>query len=124
MEGRAMERIAALDEIPERGLVFSYKEGPFDEQGILLRAADGGVHAFKNQCRHLAVPLDGTDPGELWDASRRHLTCSAHGARYRPDDGLCVAGPPAGSHLKSLPVVVEDGAVFLETGKLGGFFDV
>ncbi|HSN53677.1 MAG TPA: Rieske 2Fe-2S domain-containing protein [Candidatus Sulfomarinibacteraceae bacterium] len=119
-----MQRIAGLDEIPERGLVFSYREGPFDEQGILLIAADGTVRAFKNQCRHLAVPLDSAHPGELWDAGRRHLTCSSHGALYRPDDGLCVAGPPAGSHLKSLPVVVEGGAVFLETGKLGGFFDV
>ena len=119
-----MQRIAAVDEIPERGMVFTYKEGPFDERGILLRTADGSVRAYKNQCRHLAVPLDGDGSGELWDRQGRHLTCSAHGARYRPDDGLCVAGPPAGSHLKSLPVVVEGGAVFLETGKLGGFFDV
>jgi len=119
-----MERIAALEEIPEEGLVFSYKEGPFDEQGILLRTADGAVRAYKNQCRHLAVPLDGAGTGELWDEQRRHLMCSAHSARYRPEDGLCVAGPCEGSHLRALPVVVVDGAVHLETGKLGGFFDV
>jgi nitrite reductase/ring-hydroxylating ferredoxin subunit len=121
---RTMERIVALDEIPDEGLVFGYKEGPFDEQGILLRTADGEVRAYKNQCRHLAVPLDSEDPGELWDERRRHLTCSAHGARYRPEDGRCVAGPCEGSHLKTLPVVVRDGAVFLDTGRLGGFFDV
>jgi len=118
-----MQRIAILDDIPARGLVFGYKEGPFDEQGILVRTADG-VRAFKNECRHLPMPLDDRDPGELWDEHGRHLMCNSHGARYRPDDGLCVAGPCEGSHLKTLPVVVEDGVVFLETDKIGGFFNV
>jgi nitrite reductase/ring-hydroxylating ferredoxin subunit len=119
-----MQRIADLDEIPEEGLVFTYKEGPFDELGILLRTGAGDLRAFKNQCRHLAVPLDGADPGELWDEQRRHLMCSAHGARYRPDDGLCVAGPCEGSHLKALPIVVRPDGIYLENDKLGGFFDV
>ncbi|HOC44370.1 MAG TPA: Rieske 2Fe-2S domain-containing protein [Thermoanaerobaculales bacterium] len=119
-----MQRIASTQDIPAGGLRFSYREGPFDEEGILLVTADGGVRAFKNQCRHLPTPLDHADPGELWDRDQRHLLCSSHGARYRPGDGLCVAGPCAGSHLKALPIVLRDGEVFLDTAKLGGFFAV
>lgn len=118
-----MERIAALDDIPADGVLFDYKEGPFDEQGILLRTADGVV-AFKNECRHLPMRLDDREPAEIWDEHRRYLVCNSHGARYRPEDGLCVSGPCEGSHLKALPVVVQNGEVYLETDKIGGFFDV
>ena len=122
--GEAMQRIAKVDEIPHAGLRFSYKEGPFDEEGILLALDSGEVRAYKNECRHLPMPLDDRDPGELWDSERRYLVCNSHGARYQPEDGLCVAGPCEGSHLKALPIEVRDGEVFLDTSKIGSFFDV
>lgn len=118
-----MQRLARFDDIPPSGIIFDYKEGPFDEQGILVRTTDG-VKAFKNECRHLSVRLDDREPGDLWDPHGRYLVCNSHGARYRPDDGLCVSGPCEGSHLKELPLVVEQGEVFLETDKVGGFFNV
>jgi nitrite reductase/ring-hydroxylating ferredoxin subunit len=119
-----MERIAHVDEIPVKGLRFSYREGPFDEEGILLRLSDGGVRAYKNECRHLPMRLDDREPRDLWDPTERYLVCSSHGARYQPHDGLCVGGPCEGSHLKSLPIEVTGGEVFLDTSKIGGFFDV
>ena len=115
-------RLAALGEIPPEGLRFTYLEGPLEEEGLLLRLPDGSVRAYKNLCRHLPMKLDERDPGTLWDPSGRHLVCAAHGARYRPADGLCVSGPCEGSHLRELPVTVEDGLVWLDEGALGGFF--
>ncbi len=120
----AMQRLAATTEIPREGLRFIYKYGPFDEEGILLRMPDGTVRAFKNECRHLPMRLDDREPREIWDSQRRHLVCSSHGARYRPEDGLCISGPCRGSHLKALPVEVRDGEVFLDISKIGGFFNV
>lgn len=119
-----MKRITTIDEIPALGLRFSYRDGPFDEEGILLRLGSGEVRAYKNECRHLPMRLDEREPKEIWDAENRHLVCSSHGARYRPEDGLCVSGPCQGSHLRPLPVVVRDGEVFLDTSKIGGFFEV
>lgn len=119
-----MQHLARVEEIPERGLVFTYLDGPLEEEGLLLRLGDGGVRAYRNQCRHLAVPLDREAKGELWDATGRWLECRAHGARYRPDDGLCVEGPCRGSHLRPLTVEVRDGSVWLDTSTLGGFFAV
>ena len=119
-----MERIAALSDIPPDGLRFPYKDGPFEEEGILLKLADGSVRAYKNECRHLPMRLDDREPCDLWDPTRKFLVCNSHGARYRPDDGLCVGGPCEGSHLRELAVVVQDDEVFLDTSKTGGFFDV
>ncbi|MFV2071197.1 MAG: Rieske (2Fe-2S) protein [Thermoanaerobaculales bacterium] len=119
-----MQRIATLPDIPADGLRFTYNEGPCEEQGILIRRADGEIRAYKNECRHLPMRLDDREPREFWDPSGTFLVCNSHGARYRPSDGLCVAGPCKGSHLRSLPVVVRDGEVFLDTTKTGSFFDV
>ena len=119
-----MELLAAVDDIPAEGIRFSYREGPFDEEGILLRLSSGEVRAYKNECRHLPMRLDDREPRELWDPNRRYLVCSSHGARYQPSDGLCVSGPCEGSHLKTLPIEVNEGVVYLDTSKIGGFFDL
>jgi nitrite reductase/ring-hydroxylating ferredoxin subunit len=119
-----MEPIAPLTEISSEGLCFTYKEGPFDEEGILLKLSDGQIRAYKNECRHLPMKLDDREPRDFWDPSKTHLVCNSHGARYRPADGLCVSGPCEGSHLRTLPIVVEDGIVYLDTSQVGGFFAV
>lgn len=119
-----MLEIATVDQIPPEGIRFRYHDGPFEEEGILLRTPAGGVVAFKNECRHLPMPLDDREPGQIWDDRRAHLMCTSHGALYRPDTGLCISGPCEGSHLRQLPVAVADGRVVLDESKLGGFFNV
>ncbi len=114
-EGRQF--LALVAEIPGAGLRFTYHDGPFAESGILFRT-DCGVRAWRNLCRHLAVPLDRTDPGCLTTPDGRHLVCGEHGALYRPDDGLCVAGPCLGARLRALPVVVCGGKAYLDTAAL------
>lgn len=118
-----MKQIAKVDDIPSTGLHFSYREGPSDERGILLLLTDGSVRAYKNECRHLPMPLDDREPSQLWDPTGRYLVCNSHGARYRTRDGLCVSGPCEGSHLEALPIQVRNGQVYLDTDKLGSFFD-
>ncbi len=114
----AWQRLAALDEIPARGLVFTFRDGPFESSGILVRG-DAGVRAWRNQCRHLAVRLDRDTPGALFDRDGALLLCQYHGALYRPDDGICVAGPCVGSRLRQLPVAVLDGQVWLRAERIG-----
>lgn len=118
-----MQLLAAVADVPVWGMRFTYMEGPLEEHGILLQVGDGSIRAYKNECRHLPMRLDDREPADLWDATGEHLVCSSHGARYRPADGLCVAGPCKGSHLRPLPIEVRDGQVFLDTSKLGGFFN-
>ncbi len=110
-------RLAALDEIPPRGLLFTFRDGPFSSTGILVRG-DSGVRAWRNECRHLAVRLDRDTPGALFERDGTLLMCQFHGALYRPDDGMCVAGPCLGSRLRSLPVLLLDGEVWLAENEL------
>jgi nitrite reductase/ring-hydroxylating ferredoxin subunit len=55
--------------------------------------------AYLNLCRHLPIPLDGASRDFL---AQGHLQCITHGARYRLEDGLCVAGPCRGKSLHAL----------------------
>jgi nitrite reductase/ring-hydroxylating ferredoxin subunit len=71
--------------------------------------APAGLRAFLNVCAHRnqpvateTLPFDGDGL----------LECRAHGAKYDPADGLCVAGPCVGARLVSVPLVVEDGQLF------------
>ncbi len=119
-----MKRITTIDEIPATGMKFAYNEGPLEEEGILLKMRDGSVRAYKNECRHLPMRLDDRAPSEFFDASKAQLTCNSHGAFFRADDGLCTSGPCKDSHLKVLPVTVEDGVVFIDEKSTGSFFDI
>ena len=119
-----MQELARVADVPVWGMRFIYKDGPFDELGILLLLPGGGVRAYKNECRHLPMRLDDREPRDLWDPTGVYLVCNSHGARYRQEDGLCISGPCEGSHLRPLPIVVEEGAVYLDTSQIGGFFAV
>lgn len=119
-----MKRITTIDEIPAKGMKFAYNEGPLEEEGILLKMRDGSVRAYKNECRHLPMRLDDRAPSEFFDAGKGQLTCNSHGASFRADDGLCTGGPCKGSHLKIVPVTVENGVVFVDESATGSFFDV
>ena len=118
----AMKFLTRVEDIPADGFRFAYKDGPFEDEGFLLRLSDDTVIAFKNECRHLPMRLDDREPRDIWDRTRRYIVCSSHGARYRPDDGRCVAGPCEGSHLKRVPIQVRNGEVYLDEEKLGAFF--
>ena len=120
----AMKRISSLDDIPRNGLKFNYMDGPLEEEGILLKMADGSPRAYKNECRHLPMRLDDRAPSEFFDVQKGLLVCSSHGAHFRLEDGLCTAGPCKNSHLKEVPITVEQGIVFVDESATGSFFDV
>ncbi len=116
-EPEGLRFLAVVAEIPRGGMAFTYQSGPFPEGGVLVCTASG-VRGWRNVCRHLAVPLDRTDPGRLATPDGRHLVCGEHGALYRPEDGLCVAGPCLGARLRPLPVVIRGGKAYLDTAAL------
>ncbi len=119
----SMKRLSTLDEIPREGLKFTYFESRVEMGGILLRLPDGSLRAWKNECRHLPMELDSRAPHSLWDADGKKLVCNSHGAEFLPDSGLCTGGPCRGSHLRSLPLRVEDDTVYLDTAAMSSFLD-
>ena len=79
---------------------------------MVVRDLDGRLHAYRNLCRHLAIPLDG-GTGELVNKKGTHLICGTHGAQYRFEDGYCTTGPCEGLSLFRLPWKEEDGFVYV-----------
>jgi nitrite reductase/ring-hydroxylating ferredoxin subunit len=88
---------------------FMWLEADGAHRVFLLRQGDE-VRGWWNDCPHHGVALE--DPtGNLFSDDRTLLQCSFHGARFRLDDGLCVAGPCLGRALRPFPVAVEGGEV-------------
>lgn len=61
----------------------------------------GTLFAYVNTCRHESLPLDFGD-AHFFDDDYDALVCCHHGARYRPADGECVAGPCVSGRLTAL----------------------
>jgi len=70
------------------------------------------VHVYVNSCPHIGIPLESL-PDRFLDGARKHLVCTAHGARFRVEDGFCVSGPCAGDSLEAVEARVEDGRVII-----------
>ena len=70
----------------------------------------GRVHAYLNQCRHVAMEMD-YQPGRFFDDTGRWLLCATHGAAYQPDTGACAGGPCRGG-LVAVPVSEDEGVVY------------
>ena len=107
----------AADVSGESAATFSFR----DQHGILADGfvirTDGVLHAYRNMCRHQPISLDYGD-GDFFTEDGKLLICRNHGALFEPGTGKCVAGPCSGAHLFSLPVIEENGDIYLLPGEL------
>lgn len=71
----------------------------------------GTVYGYLNTCRHQGLTLDFGDAHFL-DEAADALVCCHHGARYRPETGICVEGPCEGRRLTPLVIEERDGALW------------
>ena len=81
-------------------------------EALVLLGHDGQPRAYLNRCRHLPIPIDGGSKQYLTYGGE-YLLCGTHGALYRRDDGMCVAGPCLDLALEPLEVIDEDGELYL-----------
>lgn len=111
-DGEARVPICDSADLPEkgRGVVFDVQEFRRPERAFVVRF-EGQVVGYLNRCAHVPAELD-WQPGEFFDADRREIVCSIHGATYDPRSGRCTGGPGGRGRLKALRVVEEDGKVY------------
>jgi Fe-S cluster biogenesis protein NfuA/nitrite reductase/ring-hydroxylating ferredoxin subunit len=74
---------------------------------ILIVRFHDRLQAFRNECAHLGMPLDG---GRI-NPETGVLTCPWHGFRYDCTNGECLTVPEA--QLEALPLRVEKGRVIV-----------
>jgi nitrite reductase/ring-hydroxylating ferredoxin subunit len=100
-------RLCRAEQIEEgEGRGFAIGEGPHQKRLFVVRW-QGALRAYVNSCPHVGTPLDWVKD-KFFAPDDRHLICATHGALFRPEDGLCVAGPCEGDSLVSAPIAVED----------------
>ena len=105
-------RICDLNQLTEpdsRGFALSQDGGEVDGFVVLK---DGLVSAFVNSCPHTGASLNWS-PHQFLDVEAEYIQCSLHGAIFRTEDGFCLRGPCVGESLKSIPVALEEGVIWV-----------
>ena len=108
-----MQVLCAFDELAEndsRG--FTVKLHGADWHIFIVRRG-GRAYGYQNVCPHRGTNLDWL-PDRFMDPDREYIQCATHDARFRVEDGHCVAGPCSGKSLAAVPVRVVDGQVVIE----------
>jgi nitrite reductase/ring-hydroxylating ferredoxin subunit len=80
---------------------------------VLVGRVAGSWRAYRNECRHRALPLDLGASTPMSDDGR-FLLCNQHGALYRLEDGACVLGPCAGERLAPVGIAEDGGELVLD----------
>lgn len=78
---------------------------------VVLVRLDDGVHAFEDRCAHLRFPLSA---GKL---EGNVITCAGHAWCYDARTGCGIN--PASARLRELPVVIEDGNIYVDVNVEG-----
>ena len=104
--------LIALDAIAEGGFAETEAVVEGDAESLILFRQGDRVRAWMNICPHAGRRLDWA-PGQFLKSKEGLLVCAAHGASFELQHGECVAGPCRGEALRSVPVEVRDGNVWL-----------
>jgi nitrite reductase/ring-hydroxylating ferredoxin subunit len=94
--------LCRIADIPDGGGKGFVLEGEERFAIFVLRRGDR-VLAYRNRCPHRGTPLDWL-PDRFIDTSGEHILCATHGALFRFEDGVCVAGPCRGARLEPVEI--------------------
>ncbi|MGH8158730.1 MAG: Rieske (2Fe-2S) protein [Rhodanobacter sp.] len=106
-----VQPLCLLDEIPDGGATAVDVLLPDGAESLILLRHGQQVRSYLNVCPHAGRRLDYA-PGKFL-LKNDTLICAVHGATFNQGDGLCIAGPCRGEHLRTVAVRVVDGVVQL-----------
>ena len=104
------EVLCALDDIADPG---GKRFAPAGRQAFFVIRTGDAVRGYLNTCPHQGTPLD-WKPDTFLSYDKSLIQCSTHWARFRIDDGECVAGPCLGKSLVPVAVRVRGANVVLD----------
>ena len=111
------DQLCHLDDVPDggsNGFVVDTADG---RCGIIAVRHDDMVVCYVNSCPHIGTPLE-IQPGRFLDKSGQHILCSTHGALFRIEDGLCIAGPCVDDNLTPIATDVREQIIFMDRAAL------
>jgi nitrite reductase/ring-hydroxylating ferredoxin subunit len=83
-----------------------------DKRRVFVIRQGEAVYGYRNQCPHQGVNLD-WKPDTFLSVDKSVIQCATHFARFRIEDGLCLAGPCVGRSLTPVAVRVDGEDVVL-----------
>jgi len=107
---RIVCRSADIQEGQARGFVVGESTAQID---LILVRRGGELLGYVNSCPHQGLPLE-TFPDKFLTTDGSQFICSAHGARFRVEDGFCVSGPCEGKSLRTLAFSVIGDDVLID----------
>lgn len=96
-----------LQDGTSRGFSIDTPVGP---QDIFVVRRNEQLFAYRNSCPHTGGPIDWV-PDQFLSLDGSMIQCATHDARFRIEDGVCVAGPCVGRRLSPVTVLLADGVV-------------
>lgn len=103
--------LCRLDEIPAGGATAVEDVATAGGESVIVARQGDEVRAWLNICPHAGRRLDYAPGMFLLDDEL--LICAVHGASFDRTDGVCVAGPCRGEHLRAVAVEVRGDEVWL-----------
>jgi len=106
-------RLAGTDELPPGATrKFSFERNGRSVSAFIANFKERFV-AYVNECVQLPISID-LDDNDFFTCDGSFFVCKTHGSVYDPTAGQCIGGPGQGKSLEQLPVVIEDGAIYVE----------
>jgi len=106
-------RAGRTTDVPAGGLTTVSVTSPASGQelGVLVVNVADRLTAYRNECAHEALPLDGA----VLDVDNGTLTCPWHGFCYDATNGECLSAP--GAQLEQLPLRVEGDDIWVRVDR-------
>jgi nitrite reductase/ring-hydroxylating ferredoxin subunit len=82
-------------------------------QSIFVVHKNGEFFAYYNRCPHTGASLDWQEH-QFLDMDKALIQCATHDALFIIDSGECISGPCVGDFLQALPLLIKDGAIYLD----------
>ncbi len=102
--------LCALDDIPDPG---GKGFAPAGRNAFFVIRTGDQVRGYLNTCPHQGTPLD-WKPDTFLTYDKSLIQCSTHWAKFRIEDGECVAGPCLGKSLRAVAVRLRGGEIVLD----------
>lgn len=71
---------------------------------VFVVRKNGRLHGWRDVCPHYGTTPMAWRKNAYLDSARARIVCSAHGAQFTIDTGVCTLGPCLGQSLTSVPL--------------------
>ncbi|WP_409523741.1 Rieske (2Fe-2S) protein [Nitrincola sp. MINF-07-Sa-05] len=101
--------LCTLDQLPER----ESRGFELEQMAVFAIRCEDRVYVYRNSCPHRGIRLE-WQPDQFLDHERQFIQCATHGALFKLETGVCIAGPCPGETLEQIPCRIEDNKVYLQ----------